>query len=80
MRIHHGCQGRQRRLYSLDSHDEYAYTLAAIDKLESKEWHFTHKPVKVPKIPPLLCIIQGKNGIDSPPLSANHRKGHFLTN
>lgn len=36
MRIPHGCQGRQRRLYSLDSHAEYAYTLAAIDKLESK--------------------------------------------
>ena len=36
MRIPHGCQGRQRRLYSLDSHVEYAYTLAAIDKLESK--------------------------------------------
>ena len=56
MRIPHGCQGRQRRLYSLDSHVEYAYTLAAIDKLESKEGHFTHNPVKVPKIPPLLRV------------------------
>ena len=56
MRIPHGCQGRQRRLYRLDSHVEYAYTLAAIDKLESKEGHFTHNPVKVPKIPPLLRV------------------------
>lgn len=41
MRIQHGCQGRQRRLYSLDSHAEYAYTLAAIDKSEFREWLFT---------------------------------------
>lgn len=38
MRIQHGCQGRQRRLYSLDSHAEYAYTLVAIDKSEFREW------------------------------------------
>lgn len=38
MRIQQGCQGRQRRLYSLDSHAEYAYTLVAIDKSEFREW------------------------------------------
>ena len=37
MRIQAGCQGRQRRLFSLDNQPEYAYTLAAIDKLESKK-------------------------------------------
>ena len=63
MCIPHGCQGRQRRLYSLDSHVEYAYTLVAIDKLESKEGHFTHNPVKVPKISPLLRVWKAKMGL-----------------
>ena len=45
MRIQYGCQGRQRRLYSLDSYTEYAYTLAAIDKSGGRGMAFSRKLV-----------------------------------
>lgn len=47
MRIQHGCQGRQRRLYSLDSHAEYAYTLAAIDKSEFRVASYHSKDIGI---------------------------------
>lgn len=46
MRIGQGCQGRLRRLYSLDSLAWYAYTLAAVDRSGSRAGLVACKYVK----------------------------------
>ena len=63
MRIQAGCQGRQRRLFSLDNQPEYAYTLTAIDKLESKKYFLPKILSKCKKSTHFCSKKAGKMGV-----------------